>query len=77
MRAGLYEARSLIGGGTAVVELLDGPGERRRLAELFEVVRAIGSLALPGRIQHLADAALDVDGSVYSYVPLAVDVEEG
>lgn len=77
MRAGLYEARSLIGGGTAVVELLDGPGERRRLAELFGVVRAIRSLALPGRILRLADAALDIDGSLYSHMPLAVDVEEG
>jgi hypothetical protein len=77
MKPGLYEARSLLGGGTAVIELLDGPGERRRLAELFEVLRTIRALSLPGRIAHLADAALDVDGSVYSYVPLAVDVEEG
>lgn len=75
MRAGLYEARSLLGRGTAVVELLDGPGERRRLADAFQALRAIRSLALPGRIAALADAALDVDGSVYSYRPLAVEVE--
>lgn len=75
MKPGLYEARSLLGGGTAVIELLDGPGERRRLAELFRVLRTIRALSMPGRVAHLADAALDVD--VCSYVPLAVDVEEG
>jgi hypothetical protein len=75
VKPGLYEARSLLGGGTAVIELLDGPGERRRLAELFEVLRTIRALSLPGRAAHLADAALDVD--VCSHVPLAVDVEEG